>query len=64
MLNKLINYIKASIEEMKKVTWPSKKETYNYTVLVIGISLGIAAFLGALDSVFTWLLQIAIHTKL
>lgn len=34
---------------MKKVTWPTKKETYNYTVLVIVISLAVAAFLGILD---------------
>jgi preprotein translocase subunit SecE len=48
---------------MKKVTWPTKKETYNYTVLVIGISLGTAAFLGALDYVFSTLLQIALNAK-
>ena len=51
-MNKLINYIKASISEMKKVTWPTKKETYNYPVLVIAISLIVAAFLGALDYIF------------
>ncbi len=54
MANKLTNYIQGSIEEMKKVTWPSKKETKNYTLLVIGISLAIAAFLGALDYLFSW----------
>ena len=64
MIAKLTNYVKSSIEEMKKVTWPTKKETYNYTVLVIGISIGVAAFLGALDYVFSYLLQIAIHAKL
>jgi preprotein translocase subunit SecE len=63
MVNKLVNYIKSSIEEMKKVTWPTKKETYNYTMLVIGISIAVAAFLGALDFVFSSLLQIAISAK-
>jgi preprotein translocase subunit SecE len=63
MLNKLANYIKSSLEEMKKVTWPTKKETYNYTLLVIAISLGVAFFLGALDYVFSWILQIAINSK-
>lgn len=63
MFNKLISYIKSSIEEMKKVTWPTKKETYNYTILVIGISIGVAAFLGALDYIFSYLLQIAIGAK-
>lgn len=52
-MNKLSNYIKESIAEMKKVTWPTKKETYNYTLLVIGISIGMAIFLGILDYLFT-----------
>lgn len=52
MINKITNYIKASFEEMKKVTWPTKKDTYSYTVLVIGISLGVATFLGILDYFF------------
>ena len=52
-MNKIITYLKASIEEMKKVTWPTKKETYNYTLLVIFISVGVALFLGLLDIIFT-----------
>lgn len=52
-MSKLTNYLKGSLEEMKKVTWPTKKETKNYTLLVIGISLGVAAFLGALDFIFS-----------
>ena len=53
-MNKIKNYILASIAEMKKVTWPTKKETYNYTLLVIGVSVGMAIFLGALDYLFSW----------
>jgi preprotein translocase subunit SecE len=60
MANRLVNYIKASIEEMKKVTWPTKKETYNYTLLVIGLSLAVAIFLGALDYLFNLLLGLVI----
>jgi preprotein translocase subunit SecE len=51
-MNKLTNYLKESVAEMKKVTWPTKKETYNYTMIVIGLSLGVAIFLGAWDLVF------------
>lgn len=57
---KLANYVKSSFEEMKKVTWPTKKETYNYTLLVIGISLAVAIFLGALDYIFSWVLGIVL----
>ena len=59
-MGKLANYIKSSVEEMKKVTWPTKKETYQYTLLVIGISLAVAAFLGGLDFFFNWCLQFII----
>ena len=52
MVNKIVAYVKSSIEEMKKVSWPTKKQTREYTILVIGISLGMAAFLGALDFIF------------
>jgi preprotein translocase subunit SecE len=52
-VNRIITYLKASIEEMKKVAWPTRKETYNYTLLVIFISVGVALFLGLLDLVFT-----------
>ncbi len=57
---KLVNYVKSSFEEMKKVTWPSKKETTEYTMLVIGLSLAVAVFLGTLDYIFNWLLEIII----
>lgn len=57
MFQNLVNYVKGSIEEMKKVTWPTKKETQNYTLLVIGISIAVALFLGALDFIFSWGLE-------
>lgn len=57
----LANYIKGSIEEMKKVTWPTQKETKNYTILVIGVSLAVAAFLGALDFIFSMGLDIILN---
>lgn len=56
-MNKISQYIKASFAEMKKVTWPTKKETYNYTLMVIGVSLGVALFLGLLDIFFGWGLE-------
>ncbi|MFA5753913.1 MAG: preprotein translocase subunit SecE [Patescibacteria group bacterium] len=60
-MNKLTTYLKESVLEMKKVTWPTKKETYNYTLLVIGISLGVAIFLGILDFIFTQGFQLIIN---
>ena len=60
ILSRLINYIKASQQELKKVVWPSKKEVIQHTMLVIGISLGVAAFLGLVDYILTILLEIII----
>jgi len=58
--NRLFNYLKESRTELKKVTWPTKKETTKYTFIVIVISLAVAAFLGGLDFVFQYLLGLVI----
>ncbi|MDD5043480.1 MAG: preprotein translocase subunit SecE [Patescibacteria group bacterium] len=60
MGNKVVEYVKSAKTELKKVIWPTKKETTNYTMLVIGISLGVAIFLGALDYLFTLGVEILI----
>ncbi len=60
-MSKLTTYFKESVAELKKVTWPTKRETYNYTLLVIGISLGVAIFLGLLDYIFTQGFQLLIN---
>ena len=46
-------YIKDSKNEMKNVTWPSRAEIKKHTLLVIGISLGVALFLGIIDYILT-----------
>jgi preprotein translocase subunit SecE len=58
VITRFINYVKASTEELKKVTWPTKKEVYKYSTLVIAVSLGLAVFLGGLDKIFSWLFQL------
>lgn len=57
MMAKLINYIKGVRAELRHVTWPTRKQTVNFTFLVIGISLAVAAFLGFFDTVFSYLLK-------
>lgn len=56
MLNKLVNYIKETRIEMKAVRWPTRKQAINYTLLVIGVSVGVALFLGSFDILFAYLL--------
>lgn len=61
-MDKLINYFKGAFAEMRKVTWPTRKETYNYTVLVIAISLATAIFLGGLDYLFNFILERVVNS--
>lgn len=54
MTHSFIQYFKDSYQEMKVVVWPSKKTTINHSLLVVAFSILIAAFLGALDILFTF----------
>jgi len=42
-------YLKESVEELRKVTWPNKQETMKYSIVVIGLCVILALFLGGLD---------------
>jgi preprotein translocase subunit SecE len=57
MIGRLKSYIKESRQEFKRVNWPTRQETFRLTMIVIAISLLVAAFLGILDMVFTYLLE-------
>ncbi len=50
---KLIDYIKDTKGELKHVTWPTRKQTIWFTVLVIAISLFISFYLGFFDFIFS-----------
>ncbi len=60
MFEKIKKYFQESLEEIKKVTWPTKKETYNYTLVVILVSIAVAIFLGGLDYLFSNLIKLII----
>jgi len=48
-MEKLINYFKESKAELTKVTWPTKEQAIQSTILVIMISVGTSVFLGVID---------------
>lgn len=60
MIEKIKKYLKTSLEEIKKVNWPTKKETQNYTLVVIAISTFVAVFLYILDQIFSTALKVVI----
>lgn len=61
MFKKISNYIRESRVELKKVVWPTKQQTRNHTLMVIGVSLGVAAFLGAIDYFLNKVLELFVY---
>jgi preprotein translocase subunit SecE len=57
MANTITQFLKEARAELMKVNWPSKKQTINYTLAVIGISIAVAIFLGGLDYLFSYILK-------
>lgn len=47
-----IQFIKETQRELGKVTWPSRQQTQDMTVLVIAVSVLVGVYLGALDFAF------------
>ncbi len=49
---KIVVFLKEVKLEMKKVNWPTREETIKHTLIVIGISVSVAIFLGGIDFIF------------
>jgi preprotein translocase SecE subunit len=45
------------ISELKKVTWPSRMETRDLTIMVIVVAVGAGFVLGGVDIFFNWLMD-------
>ncbi|TSA44079.1 preprotein translocase subunit SecE [bacterium] len=57
MFERIKAFLSESKQELKRVNWPRREETVRYTIFVIVLSIGIAAFLGILDFIFIQILQ-------
>lgn len=53
----MFNYFKEVRAEMRHVSWPTRRQAIIYTVVVIGVSLATAIYLGLLDYVFSAIIQ-------
>ncbi len=47
--------------ELKRVTWPTREETFRLTVMVIIVSAVIGAFLGLIDIGFSRFIELIIR---
>jgi preprotein translocase subunit SecE len=53
VIARIRRYIEESYSELKKVTWPTREQVRNLTVLVFAISGVVGIFIAAWDFVFT-----------
>lgn len=53
-------FVKQSLDELKKVTWPTRTEVIRLTVSVVIISFIVGVFLGGADLILTKVMEIVI----
>lgn len=49
LMKKITGFLKAVIAEMRKVSWPKKKELKKYTIVVIATVVFMAVYFGVVD---------------
>lgn len=50
--NAVVRYFNDTRAELRRVTWPTREETQNLTMIIVAVTVVMAFFLGALDYLF------------
>ena len=58
MLGGVVNFFKETKQELNKVTWPTREELWQATVVVIVTTFIMAAFIGACDFFLSLVMRI------
>ena len=58
---KTVQFLREARIELKKVTWPSRKEAMASTVVVIVLVIIVSAFLGVVDVGLSSLIRLVLH---
>ncbi len=56
MFARITGYFVGAKQEFKAIHWPNFAEVRQLTLVVIGLSLLVAAYLGVFDYIFTYIL--------
>lgn len=48
-----IAFIQQTLDELKKVIWPTREELVRLTIIVLIISIAVGLYIGAIDFVLT-----------
>ncbi len=59
--NTITRFLRETRSELRKVTWPSRQEATNLTVIVLAVTLTMAASLGLIDYLFSKLFGLLIR---
>lgn len=59
-INPLVQFYRETKGELRKVSWPTRDEAMNLTMIVLVVLVGMAIFLGAVDLIGEQLLQLAL----
>ena len=59
--NAVVRYFKETRAELRKVSWPSREEAINLTIIVMTVTIAMAAFLGVVDFLFSRLFSLIIR---
>ena len=49
---RFFDYLRDTKAELRHVTWPTRKDAINYTIIVLSVSIFTGLFLGLLDFLF------------
>ncbi len=53
-MQKVKKYLKETMAELRKMTWPNKDELIGSTIVTVVVSLIVAIFIGIVDRILTF----------
>jgi preprotein translocase subunit SecE len=57
VLTRIRRFVEESIAELRKVTWPTREQVRNLTVLVFVISAAVGTYIAFFDALWTSLIK-------
>ncbi|MBQ7169407.1 MAG: preprotein translocase subunit SecE [Synergistaceae bacterium] len=57
-MSSLMNFIREAKAELKKVTWPTRRQIWYWTLVVIVFTLCVSLYLGLVDFLLAWLFSV------
>ena len=57
MLEKVKKYLKETVAELRKMSWPTRQELTGSTIVVVVVSLVVAVFIGIVDRILVMIVK-------